>query len=35
MRAVDAGRLGDFAGRLDAEETGELDRAVQIMLGVL
>ena len=26
MRAVDASRLGDFAGRLDAAETGEVDR---------
>ena len=35
MRAVDAGRLGDFAGRLDAAETGEVDRAVRLILGVL
>jgi len=35
MRAVDASRLGDFAGRLDATETGEIDRAVRLMLGVL
>ena len=35
MRAVDASRLGDFAGRLDARETGEVDRAVRLMLGVL
>lgn len=35
MRAVDASRLGDFAGRLDAAETGEVDRAVRLMLGVL
>ena len=35
MRAVDAGRLGDFAGRLGATETGEVDRAVRLMLGVL
>jgi len=35
MRAVDASRLGDFAGRLDATETGEVDRAVRLMLGVL
>jgi mRNA interferase MazF len=35
MRAVDAGRLGDFAGRLDIVEVGELDRAVRLMLGVL
>jgi mRNA interferase MazF len=35
MRAVDASRLGDFAGRLDAAETGEIDRAVRLMLGVL
>jgi mRNA interferase MazF len=35
MRAVDAARLGDFAGRLDAAETGEVDRAVRLILGVL
>jgi mRNA interferase MazF len=35
MRAVDASRLGDFAGRLDAIETGEIDRAVRLILGVL
>ena len=35
MRAVDASRLGDFAGRLDAAKTGEVDRAVRLMLGVL
>ena len=35
MRAVDASRLGDFTGRLDAMETGEVDRAVRLMLGVL
>jgi len=35
MRAVDASRLDDFAGRLDAMETGEVDRAVRLMLGVL
>jgi len=35
MRAVDAGRLGDFAGRLDGSEIGEVDRAVRLMLGVL
>jgi mRNA interferase MazF len=35
MRAVDASCLGDFAGRLDGEETAELDRAVRLMLGVL
>jgi len=35
MRAVDASRLGDFAGRLDATETGEVDRAVRLILGVL
>src|ERR1700685_828685 len=27
MRTVDASRLGDFAGRLDAVQIGELDRA--------
>jgi mRNA interferase MazF len=35
MRAVDASRLGDFAGRLEAAETGEVDRAVRLILGVL
>ena len=35
MRAVDASGLGDFAGRLDAAETGEVDRAVRLLLGVL
>ena len=35
MRAVDATRLGEFAGRLDAVELGEIDRAVRLMLGVL
>jgi mRNA interferase MazF len=35
LRAADASRLGDFAGRLDSEETAELDRAVRLMLGVL
>jgi mRNA interferase MazF len=33
MRAVDAGRLGDFAGRLDAAEVGEVDRAIKLILG--
>jgi mRNA interferase MazF len=35
MRAVDASRLGGFAGRLDAAETGEFDRAVKLILGTL
>jgi mRNA interferase MazF len=35
MRAVDASRLGDFAGRIDGQEADELDRAVRLMLGVL
>jgi mRNA interferase MazF len=35
MRAVDASRLGEFAGRLDAAETGEFDRAIRLVLGVL
>ena len=35
MRAVDASRLGEFAGRLGATETGEVDRAVRLVLGVL
>ena len=35
IRAVDSSRLGDFAGRLDAAETGEVDRAVKLILGTL
>jgi mRNA interferase MazF len=35
MRAVDATRLGDFAGRLDAAEAGEVDRAIRLILGTL
>jgi mRNA interferase MazF len=35
MRAVDVSRLGEFAGRLDAAETGEVDRAIRLTLGVL
>jgi mRNA-degrading endonuclease toxin of MazEF toxin-antitoxin module len=35
MRAVAAGRLGDFAGGLDAAETGEVDRAAKLILGTL
>ena len=35
MRTVDASRLGGFAGRLDTAETGEVDRAVRLILGVL
>lgn len=35
MRAVDASRLGDFAGRLDAAETGEVGRAIKLILGIL
>jgi mRNA interferase MazF len=35
MRAVDTTRLGDFAGRLDATETGEVDRAIMLILGTL
>jgi mRNA interferase MazF len=35
MRAVDASRLGDFAGRLDAAEAGEVDRAINLILGTL
>jgi hypothetical protein len=35
MRAVDASRLGEFAGRLGAMETGEVDRAVRLLFGVL
>jgi len=27
--------LGGFVGRLDAAETGEVDRAVRLILGVL
>ena len=33
MRAADAKRLGDFAGRLDAVETGEVDRVIKLILG--
>jgi mRNA interferase MazF len=32
MRAVDASRLGDFAGRLGASETGEVGRAIKLIL---
>jgi mRNA interferase MazF len=35
MRAVDTSRLGVFAGRLDAAETAEIDRAIRLILGVL
>ena len=35
MRAVDASRLGDFTGRIDATEAGEVDRAIQLILGTL
>jgi len=35
MRAVDGSRLGELAGRLDAAETGEVDRAIRLMLGIL
>jgi mRNA interferase MazF len=35
MRAVDATRLGEFAGRLDPAELDELDQAVRLVLGVL
>lgn len=35
MRAVDASRLGELARRLDAAETGEVDRAIRLMLGIL
>ena len=35
LRAVDATRLGDSAGRLDAAEAAEIDRAVRLILGVL
>jgi mRNA-degrading endonuclease toxin of MazEF toxin-antitoxin module len=35
MRAVDASRLGELAGRLDAAEIGEVDRAIRLMLGIL
>ena len=35
MRAVDASRLGDFAGRLGAAEKVDVDRAVRLILGVL
>lgn len=35
MRSVDPNRLGDFAGRLDAAETGEVDQAVKLILSIL
>jgi len=35
MRAVDASRLGDSTGRLDPTEAGEVDRAIQLILGTL
>ena len=36
MRAVDARRLGELTPRrLDAAETGEVDRAIRLMLGIL
>lgn len=34
LRAVDASKLGDFAGRLDTAEITEVDRAVRLLLGV-
>jgi mRNA interferase MazF len=35
MRAVDGSRLGEFAGRLGAAETGKVDRAIRPILGAL
>jgi mRNA interferase MazF len=35
MRTVDASRLGELAGRLDAAETAEVDRAIRLILGIL
>src|ERR1700751_1489437 len=35
MRAVDASRLGELAGRLDAAGTGEVDRAIRLVVGIL
>jgi mRNA-degrading endonuclease toxin of MazEF toxin-antitoxin module len=35
LRAVDASRLGEFAGRLDPAGTREVDRAVRLIPGVL
>lgn len=35
IRAIDPGRLGDFAGRLDPEELHQLDRALTGVLGLL
>lgn len=32
---VDASRLRHFAGRLDATEKGEVDRAINLFLGTL
>ncbi|WP_175407636.1 type II toxin-antitoxin system PemK/MazF family toxin [Streptomyces sp. TRM64462] len=35
MTAVDPGRLGDFAGRVDPEEWDDIERAVKLVLGLL
>lgn len=35
MAAVDPIRLGDFAGRVDPEEWGDIERAVKLVLGLL
>jgi mRNA interferase MazF len=35
MTCVDVGRLGDFAGRLSAEEMGELDAALRLVFELL
>lgn len=35
MRAVEASRLGEFAGRLDPGESDELDQAVRLVLGLM
>lgn len=35
MRAVNASRIGDFPGRFDAAETGEVDRAIKLILGTI
>ena len=35
MRAVDASRLGELADTSTRAETGEVDRAIRLMLGIL
>ncbi|WP_234332575.1 type II toxin-antitoxin system PemK/MazF family toxin [Streptomyces sp. NRRL S-87] len=35
MTAVDPGRLGEFAGRVDPEEWTDIEHAVKLVLGLL